>query len=265
MNNIKKNDIPEKNYRDWYSWEHLKAYPNLYKLLILDNRTRHYHYLMAILEKIQHGTNYAHGFLAQRYLAKKFNVSMSKANKILNFFCALKIITKERQRMKDGITDPKLAITYQIAPRNENYLRMIDERAAIFQAKKLTLNIISWEAIRSCFGEDEANEIYSLREETQINGFPKKRNRGLIPELYEECFITSLEELTYEKGWTNKAALIEAVQRIIGDKPGVVEERFSQFKPSLLDNGYRYKMTSKADAATVPYELPTGRYLIFKI
>lgn len=264
MNNIKKNDAHEKSYRDWYSWTHLRSYPHLQKLLILDNRTRHYHYLMAIIEKIQHGTNYAHGFLAERHLAETFHISISKANKILNFFCALKIITKKRQRTKDGSTDPNLAITYQIAPCSEKYLRMIDKRAAIIQEKKLTLNSISWEAIRSCFGEAEANDIYSLREITDRTGLPRERNRGVFPEIYEEVFITTLEALTYETGWTSRNDLIKSVQRIIGDNKRAVEDRFAQFKPSLIDRGYKYKMTGKADAAAVPYDLPTGHYLIFK-
>ena len=263
MNNINKNNIPEKNYGEWYSWEHLRLYPHLKKLLIDRNDTRYYRYLMAIIEKIQHGTNYAHGIAAERYLADSFSITPKKANQILNFFCTLKIFVKKRQRLKNGSTDTRIAITYQIAPRSENYLRMIDERAAVILDKKLTLNSISWETVRSCFGEDEANAIYSLEEETRLYGSCQKRERGVIPQIYEQLFAEQLEVLTKEQPWTSKAELIQAVMRITDETERAVADRFAQFKPSLIDRGYTYKMTGKADAAAV-LGLPVGRYLIFR-
>lgn len=261
---ISESEIPEKDYKAWYSAAHLKAYPNLYKLLS-KNRRRYYLYLMSLLEIIQNGTNFAHGFVSERYLAEKFNTSPAWANKILNFFCVLKILSKKRQGDKDRIKwednylirtgrDPEKAITYQIAPRNETYLAMIDARAAVILEKNLSISAISWEAVRSCFGEDEANELYI-----------EERERGVIPQMYEAAFNETLMELTSETGWTTKEALVHAVMQISGDNKRTVEQRFMEFIPSLSDKGYSYKRTSKQDAQSLKYDLPISRFLIFKL
>lgn len=244
------------SYREWYSTTHLRTeYPHLDKLLS-SNRDRLRLYLMTTLETLQHGTPYSHGFVSERYLAKILNKTNAHANKILNFFCVLGILTKKRQgRLEyEHLGDVgSFAITYAIAYRNKRALREIEERAAVILKNKLTVSAMSWEAVRNCFGEELANEIYR-----------EKHERGVIPQMFETAFHDALERLTKERGWTTKEELLTDVTSWAGEGKSVTERRFGELKPALNDLGYAYKRTSKNDALAVTYELPIGRYLIFR-
>lgn len=105
-------------YEKFFSAENLDAYPHLNKLLSRYN-SRMRQYLMAVIALIIHKTSYSHGFLSERYLAKKITVSESSANKILNYFCALGILNKHHRGYDSKLVDPiyddrSAAITYTI-------------------------------------------------------------------------------------------------------------------------------------------------------
>lgn len=244
------------SYREWYSTSNLlPAYPSLEKLLSR-NRERIRSYLIITLETIQHNTTYAHGFVSERYLANRLNKTNAHANKLLNYFCVLGILEKRHQGKLEYIEEygdqGDYAITYQIARRSQRALQKIEERAAIILANKLTMSSMSWEAVRSCFGKELANQIY--REE---------RDRGVTPQLFESAFKDALKRLTV-KGWTTKEELLLDVAAQSSTSKSVTERRFGELKPALNGLGYAYKRTSKKDAQAVDYDLPTGRYLIFR-
>jgi|GEM_PF-1904461 hypothetical protein len=245
-------------YEKFFSTENLAAYPHLNKLLSrYDNRMRQY--LMAVIALIIHKTSYSHGFLSERYLAKKITVSESSANKILNYFCALGILNKHHRGYDSKLVDPiyddrSAAITYTIISLQQLRLKKVDKRAEKILDSGLSLNAISWESIKNTFGEQEANRIY--RE--------SHRQQSLTPSLFEQEFIAALNRLTAEKQWTTKSAVIDEVCCKLEKSERTIDSRFREFQPRLNDLGYTWKRISQADVEATGIALPIGRYAIFR-